>query len=297
MIKDIATKTYQVASPSDPSRTMRFKFFTDYRLGGKRLKIFDFSETIIHHLDLNKFIITRLNEFTNEMEIHFADASFIQKQLDERSHLDSQSIIEIPSIQKERIELEHFKKIISINIQEKHFIIVLPDRLLKYHLESLVTDTKEKAQYIEEIIYKPFFISLKPYISVFLKETLYLFQKNSINQSKTSQIIIHYKTIDCKSRDKLPQNQKIVFKSPKVVQTAETILSSIEKVKIFENDRIILKVYTEFQSKNYIQKIISDPGESTFIKYCKQKGQKPDFGYIQRYSNKKNEAQQKATNN
>lgn len=41
----------------------------------QKLKIFDFSENVLFHDDQKKFIITRINEFTNEMEIHVADWS------------------------------------------------------------------------------------------------------------------------------------------------------------------------------------------------------------------------------
>lgn len=46
---------------------------------------------------------------------------------------------------KESFELQKFKKIVSVNFKDEHFIIVMTDRLLIYRLESLIGTSSEKA--------------------------------------------------------------------------------------------------------------------------------------------------------
>ncbi|CAD8046199.1 unnamed protein product [Paramecium sonneborni] len=280
-IVDPANKTYKAFLPSDQSKSIKFKFFTDYQLE-KNLKIFDFQEKIILHKRLQTFIITRINNYTNEIEIHIANASLIKNKLQEQI-VDSQNIIEVKSTLKECIELINLNKIISINIKDEYFIMVLRDRLLKYNLGSLVTNTREKAHPVEVIFYTPILVSQKPYILEFCHDIVYLFQKNAFHKGKTNQIIINYKTINLKNRDSI-QNHKITFKSPQVAQSNETMLSSVEKVKIDKDFQIRLKINTEFKQNIFTQKIFADPGELTVIKYCKTEGQKPEFGYIQTFS-------------
>ncbi|CAD8131996.1 unnamed protein product [Paramecium pentaurelia] len=283
---DAATKIYKAYKVSDNS-SVKFKFFTNYRLGNAKLKIFDFSEFTIFHEDYEKFIITRLNEYTNEIEIHCADVNLILKKLNQRIISDS-TPLEIQSVQKESIEggVQKFKKIISINGKDDHFIIILIDRLLIYSFKSLCGTSNEKATPYQEIFFQPILVSYKPYVSCYDDEKVYLFQKNGTYKNKTNQIQINYKVIDCKNSERPQLNQKIIFPSPIVAQSTETMLSYVEQVKIYEKQIFQLKIYTEFKKKVFKQVIIVEPGQSITFKKQKEYLKQTDVGQILQISKK-----------
>ncbi|CAD8137926.1 unnamed protein product [Paramecium pentaurelia] len=287
-IIDSAAKIYKAFKKQETSKSVRFKFFTNYMLvENQRLKIFDFSEIVIFHEDHKKFIITRLNEFTHEMEIHIAGCKEIQARLESIDIID-QNLLEIKSNMKESLELQKFKKIVSVNLKDELFIIVMTDQLLIYRLESLVGTSCEKVNPLKEIIFYRILVSIKPYVSAYTEDKIYLFQKNVTYKSIANQLIINYKVIDCNQSEKPQLNQKITLQSPQVAQATETMLSYIQKVKIIGRTQLYLSIQTEFKNQAYKQKVIHEFGEPLIIRKQKQSFKQSDVRYIQCISNKNN---------
>ncbi|CAK78698.1 unnamed protein product (macronuclear) [Paramecium tetraurelia] len=286
-IVDSAAKIYKAFDESDSSKCVRFKFFTNYMLvENQRLKIFDFSETVLYYEDHKKFIIARINEFTSELEIHIADSREIKENLDS---ID-QGLLEIQSQMKESIEMQKFKKIVSIDLKDDLFIIVMTDRLLTYCLASLIRCSSEKVSPQAEVLFYPILVSFKPYVSAYTFDTLYLFQKIASYRSKTNQLMINYKIIDFKHSDKPQCNQKISFQSPQVAQSTETMLSFIKKVRIQGKNQLHLSICTQFKNQTYIQKVVHEFGETLIIKQKQQYFKQSDVHYIQSISNKSKES-------
>ncbi|CAK60598.1 unnamed protein product (macronuclear) [Paramecium tetraurelia] len=281
-IIDVAAKTYKAYTSSQQS-SVNFKFFTNYRLGeNKKLRIFDFFEVVIFCEKERKFIITRLNEY-NEIEIHCASIDLIQQKLKDQYISDS-SIVQIDSIQKECIELngeQKFQKIVSVNVKNDHFIIVLIDRLLAYSLYSICGKSNEKPTPLAQIMFNPILVSNRPYISSYDETKLYLFQRNGRYTNKNNLITINYKVIDCQHSDKAQLNSKFSFSSPIVAQSTETMLSYIQEVKIREKNIFKMKIYTEFQKKYFKQVIIFEIGQPVAIKSSKEVQKQPEEGQIE----------------
>ncbi|CAD8135440.1 unnamed protein product [Paramecium octaurelia] len=282
-IVDSAAKIYKAVDELDSFKYARFKFFTNYMLvSNQRLKIFDFSETVLYHQDHQKFIITRINDFTSELEIHIADSKEIKEKFDS---ID-QGLLEIKSQMKESIELQNFQKIVSVDLKGDLFIIVMTDRLLTYCLASLVRNSSEKVYPQTEILLNRILVSFKPYVSAYKFDKLYLFQKHASYKSKTNQLIINYKIIEFKQLDKHLQNCKISFQSPLVAQSSETMLSFLNKVKVKGKNSLHLSIYTQFKNQTYLQKVIHQDGETLIIKNQQQYFKQSDFHQIQSISNK-----------
>ncbi|CAD8142693.1 unnamed protein product [Paramecium octaurelia] len=283
-IIDVAAKTYKAYTPSS---SVNFKFFTNYRLGDNmKLKIFDFSEVVIYHEQEKKFIITRLNDY-NEIEIHQASIDLIQQKLSQ--DISDSSILQIDSIQKECIEggwQQKFQKLISVNVKNDHFIIVLIDRLLAYSVHSICGKSNEKANPLTQILFNPILVSYKPYISSYDEKNLYLFSKNGRYTNKNNLITINYKVIDCQNSEKPQKNSTFCFPSPIVAQSTETMLSYIQEVKIREKNIFKMKIYTEFQRKQFKQVIIFEIGQPVVIKSQKELRQQPEAGQIQIFGEK-----------
>ena len=99
------------------------------------------------------------------------------------------------------MELPQFKKLVSVNIQNEKFLIIMTDCIIFYHMESLITNSAEKAYPIEQLLFNPIRISFQQYLSIYSKDKIYLFLKNASYNSEANEIVINYTLIDLKNKD------------------------------------------------------------------------------------------------